>query len=174
MPPSLSYEHRQLRRVHAEHHATLVVDTMRTTFSLDIPSDATPAFRISMPAKREEEEEEEGGLEWKVRMSFLVAVGKGEMRHLEKKGSPGGWGTSWRASESLAPFGRCDTAPTSKRESSSSWGSVFGLGGGAGVVEDEDGARWERVELETVECEVGVPVWPGATMFRAAESHFEA
>ena len=41
-------------------------------------------------------------------------------------------------------------------------------------MEDEDGVRWETVGLETVECEIGVTVWPGATMFRAIESQFEA
>jgi len=177
MPSSLTEEPRQLRRVHAEYHAALVPDTMRTSFSLDIPSDATPAFRISMS---KEEEEYLGGLEWKVRMSFLVAVGKRELRHLTKNGtSSGGWGTSWSASASLAPFGRTSEPVPSAGTAGSGWGSVFtspflGSGAAGKVVDDEDGGRWERVELQTVECEVGVTVWPGATMFRAVESHFEA
>ncbi|KAI3602341.1 retrograde golgi transport protein rgp1-like protein [Moniliophthora roreri] len=36
----------QLKRVHAEHHTNFVLGSLRTTFSLDIPSDATPAFQV--------------------------------------------------------------------------------------------------------------------------------
>ncbi|KAJ8454968.1 hypothetical protein ONZ45_g19100 [Pleurotus djamor] len=44
-PPSTS---RHLRRVHAEHYSAFVASTLRTTFSLDIPSDASPAFQIDV------------------------------------------------------------------------------------------------------------------------------
>ncbi|KNZ75718.1 Retrograde Golgi transport protein RGP1 like protein [Termitomyces sp. J132] len=57
---------RQLKRVHAEHHSSHLLSTLRTTFTLDIPSDAAPAFQVRVgqdvpggPVTRF------GGLEWK-------------------------------------------------------------------------------------------------------------
>ncbi|KAG6876531.1 hypothetical protein C0993_002420 [Termitomyces sp. T159_Od127] len=39
---------RQLKRVHAEHHAAHLLATLRTTFALDIPADAAPAFQLRL------------------------------------------------------------------------------------------------------------------------------
>lgn len=66
---------RQLKRVHAEHHSSHLLSTLRTTFTLDIPADAAPAFQVRVgqdvpggPVTAF------GGLEWKVRLCLLVAV----------------------------------------------------------------------------------------------------
>src|SRR5258707_15705558 len=58
-----------MRRMHAEHHASFMPQTLRTTFALDIPPDATPSFRLSLGGKQSE-----GVLAWKVRLCLLVAV----------------------------------------------------------------------------------------------------
>lgn len=93
------------------------MDTQRASFALDIPADGTPAFGITAydPA------EGKGGLVWKVRMNFLVAVaaaapysaspdsGGETIRNLVKDGPRGEWGLSLRASDSLAPLGRVST-----------------------------------------------------------------
>ncbi|KAK7464716.1 Golgi membrane exchange factor (Ric1p-Rgp1p) subunit [Stygiomarasmius scandens] len=47
-PRSGSPASRQLKRVHAEHYSSFVLSTLRTTFSLDIPSDASAAFQIKV------------------------------------------------------------------------------------------------------------------------------
>jgi RAB6A-GEF complex partner protein 2 len=44
---------RQLKRVHAEHHSAFVLSTLRTTFSLDIPSDGSAAFQIKVGGNEE-------------------------------------------------------------------------------------------------------------------------
>jgi RAB6A-GEF complex partner protein 2 len=38
----------QPRRVHAEHHAAFVQSALRTSFALDIPSDASPSFQVEI------------------------------------------------------------------------------------------------------------------------------
>ncbi|THU96699.1 Rgp1-domain-containing protein [Dendrothele bispora CBS 962.96] len=47
-PSSGSPGSRELKRVHAEHYSSFVLLTMRTTFSLDIPSNASAAFQIKV------------------------------------------------------------------------------------------------------------------------------
>ena len=75
---------RHLRRADAEFHASFTLNTLRTTFSLDIPSDASPAFQIRVgtpPASSSLETPNSaapprtpGGLEWKVRLCLLVGI----------------------------------------------------------------------------------------------------
>lgn len=114
---------RHLRKVHAEHHASLIASTTRTTFSLDIPSDASPAFQcdviggnVGKPAAAGA-----GGLEWKVRLCLLVAVASpsaregvdgSRVKHMVQDGPRGGWGSSWRATDSIAPLERTDVVHT--------------------------------------------------------------
>lgn len=57
----------ELRRTHAEYRTSYALHTARMPFSLDIPSDATPAFALAAGEGRA------GGLEWRVRLAFLVA-----------------------------------------------------------------------------------------------------
>ena len=73
---------RHLKRIHAEHHSSFTLNTLRTTFSLDIPSDASPAFRVCVGAGTggSGSASASGGLEWKVRLCLLVAVAKEEAK----------------------------------------------------------------------------------------------
>ncbi|KAI0307460.1 Rgp1-domain-containing protein [Multifurca ochricompacta] len=89
-----------MRRVHAEHHASFMPQTLRTTFALDIPSDAAPAFRLSLGGASSE-----GGLAWKVRLCLLVAVATpdAQVRCMEREGPRGQWGSTWIATDTLAP-----------------------------------------------------------------------
>ncbi|THU96690.1 hypothetical protein K435DRAFT_858322 [Dendrothele bispora CBS 962.96] len=47
-PSSGSPADRELKRFHAEHYGSFVLSTMRTTFSLDIPSDVSAVFPIKV------------------------------------------------------------------------------------------------------------------------------
>lgn len=150
---------RHLRRVHAEHHSSFVLSTLRTTFSLDIPSDATPAFQIKVGT--DTTSPKPGGLEWKVRLCLLVAVvpesseagSEGvRMKSLLRDGIRGEWGSSWRATASIAPLdkpvrGRLDApqSPTSSRSWTSFITSSF-LGGSEREYHDGDEADDEEDE----------------------------
>ncbi|KIK65894.1 hypothetical protein GYMLUDRAFT_70155 [Collybiopsis luxurians FD-317 M1] len=111
---------RQLKRVHVEHHSSFVLSTLRTTFALDIPSDASPAFQIKVGDDTEhllgstqpKPTRFEGGLEWKVRLCLLVAVAKESsdsgtegvrFKSLVRDGARGEWGSAWRAPADAAP-----------------------------------------------------------------------
>jgi len=82
-----------LRRVHGEHHDSQTAHTRRTTFALDIPSDGVPAFRIANEAG---DGEQLGGLEWRLRICFLVAE---EGLSMAKESGAGEWGETWTASD---------------------------------------------------------------------------
>ncbi|KZT24659.1 Rgp1-domain-containing protein [Neolentinus lepideus HHB14362 ss-1] len=177
---------RQLRRVHAEHHSSFIPSMLRTTFALDIPPDASPAFQVGL-------EDGSGGLEWKVRLCLLVAVaspGEGiKLKQLVRDGPRGEWAASWRASSSIAPMERLD--PRNQNQTTTpmmSWASYFAsfvgaAGEGTGYhdgdedVEDVEGKddqdRWQELKVETVECEVPIKVWPGNTAFKAMEVVFD-
>ncbi|KAF8508516.1 Rgp1-domain-containing protein [Gautieria morchelliformis] len=178
-----------VRRVHAEHHSTLVADMRRVTFALDIPSDASPAFEVGQgPNGRT------GGLEWKVRLCLLVsaatgtgsAKGKGravEVRGLVRDGPAGEWGTSWRASESLTPMERVRAPPPEQplQKTPRSWLAIFntfanGTYHDADEQEDEDNeddGEWAEMSAETVECLVPIRIFAGNTAFRAMEIMFD-
>ncbi|RPD58460.1 Rgp1-domain-containing protein [Lentinus tigrinus ALCF2SS1-6] len=115
---------RHLRRVHAEHHSCFMPATLRTTFSLDIPPDASPAFETTFDESSiggvdrinlRKPKSSPGGLEWKVRLCLLVAIASpnaregpegGRTRHLVRDGSRGQWGSSWKAAQTIAPLER--------------------------------------------------------------------
>ena len=118
--PTLS---RHMRRVHAEHHSCFMAATLRTTFSLDIPPDASPAFEAAYEEERldadpmslRKPKPKSGGLEWKVRLCLLVAIASpnaregpdgARTRHLVQDGPRGQWGSSWKAAQTIAPFER--------------------------------------------------------------------
>ncbi|KZT09076.1 Rgp1-domain-containing protein [Laetiporus sulphureus 93-53] len=194
---------RQLRRVHAEHHNSFMPATLRTTFALDIPPDATPAFQVDVSAGPDHRP---GGLEWKVRLCLLVAVaqptskeGPGglRLRHLVRDGPGGEWGSSWKAAWTIAPMERPDlhaeaeaaNAPGQMPSASGSWLSYFtapllgpatGYHDGDEVDEEKEGddtvgeeGEWREVRTEVVECEVPIRVWPGNTAFKATEVIFD-
>ena len=174
-----------LRRVHAEHHSSLVSDMRRVAFALDIPSDASPAFEVAQDVSGLI-----GGLEWKVRICLLVSVatgpgsakGKGravEVRSLVRDGLAGEWGTSWRASENIAPMELLRPPPSepSPRKTTNSWAAIFSpFARGTyndGDKEDEEDEDWAEMSVETVECTVPLRVFAGNTAFRALEVMFE-
>ncbi|PFH46889.1 hypothetical protein AMATHDRAFT_68853 [Amanita thiersii Skay4041] len=98
-----------LKRTHAEHHQSFLAATLRTSFVLDIPSDASPAFQVGVGG----EDDVLGGLEWRVRLCLLVAVVSEDasegtegvrVKGMERDGERGVWGSSWTATESVAPM----------------------------------------------------------------------
>ncbi|KXN88037.1 Protein sat1 [Leucoagaricus sp. SymC.cos] len=123
---------KNLRCAYAEHHASFTLNTLRTTFALDIPSDASPAFQVNMsdseltntntfspllpshtPPTSSPQAHTLGGLEWKVRLCLLVAISSSTsdpgtegvyFKSLERDGPRGEWGSSWRAPKNLAPM----------------------------------------------------------------------
>ena len=110
-----------MRRMHAEHHASFMPQTLRTTFALDIPSDATPSFRLSLGKPSSEGE---GGLAWKVRLCLLVAVAApdAQVRGMVRDGPRGHWGSTWVPTDTLAPRERLPPTklPAEKQPPSSS------------------------------------------------------
>jgi len=131
---------RHLRRVHAEHHCSFTASTLRTTFALDIPSDASPAFQVRVGMNQPGGPFTTfGGLEWKVRLCLLVAVADESsevgtegvrIKQLLKDGPRGEWGSSWRAPPSMAPMQKPPKpdslfAPPQPADKPRSWGSIL-------------------------------------------------
>ncbi|KIL62218.1 hypothetical protein M378DRAFT_129177 [Amanita muscaria Koide BX008] len=202
LPSSLSpFSLEAMTRVHAEQHQSLVMSVLRTTFSLDIPSDAAPAFQVGVG-----DETRDGGLEWRVRLSLLVAIAKEDVsagtegvgiKGMVRDGPRGEWGSSWRASESVAPLQKMDHQEARIKDSSSGRGwawylasTILGvpsteeetlsdsdeydgikadLGGGVGRGVRYGGGEsgWKAMATEVVECTVPVSVWAGNTAFKA-------
>ncbi|KAI8983332.1 Rgp1-domain-containing protein [Trametes punicea] len=121
---------RHLRRVHAEHHSSFTAATLRTTFSLTIPPDASPAFQASLDEQALNPSDpispgrgnssRPGGLEWKVRFCLLVAIPSPQsregpegvrLRQLVRDGPRGQWGSSWKAARTIAPLERAGPPP---------------------------------------------------------------
>jgi len=190
---------RQLRRTHAEHHSSLVSSTLRTIFALDIPPDASPAFQIDVQGEPGYLEPPipvgPGGLEWKVRLCLLVAVGSDQSRRgtsgvrlktLVPDGPSGEWGITWRGAPSIAPLEQINGATTIDTPNGlRSWASYLAspfTGAGSERYRDGDGLdeedereaeeEWSTVKVETVECEVPIKVWPGNTAFKASDVVF--
>jgi len=190
---------RLLRRTLAEHHSSLMSSTLRATFALDIPPDASPAFQIEVQSEPGYLEPPipvgPGGLEWKVRLCLLVAVASDQSRKgvngvrlktLIRDGPSGEWGDSWRGAPSISPLEQIDDAtavgtPNGLRSWASYLASPF-TGSGSeryhgGNELDEGDEReaeeeWSPVKVETVECEVPIKVWPGNTAFKASDVVF--
>lgn len=177
-----------VRRVHAEHHSSLVVDMRRVSFGLDIPSDESPGFDVCG----------EGGLEWKLRLCLLVSVGTGgkgkgkgravEVKAMMRDGSPGEWGRGWRAREELVPMERrvplmsSPATPTPPSSRLGVWtammnpfltGSYHDADEGEDSDSESESSGWAEMGIETIECVVPVRVYPGNTAFRALEVVFE-
>ncbi|KAJ7115241.1 Rgp1-domain-containing protein [Mycena epipterygia] len=117
-PPSTPATGQYLRRAHAEHHAQFVLGTLRLGFSLDIPSDGSPAFGVvaSGVAAGADDGGSAGGLEWLVRLCLLVGVAqaesdagtegvraKGLVRDADGRGT---WVSAWRAPTRLGVLER--------------------------------------------------------------------
>ena len=97
--------------------------TLRMTFSLDIPPDASPAFEAAYeephldvdPVNGRKPKPKSGGVEWKVRLCLLGAIAapsaregpnRARTRHLVRDGRRGQWGSSWKAAQTIAPLER--------------------------------------------------------------------
>ncbi|KAF9007869.1 Rgp1-domain-containing protein [Cyathus striatus] len=156
-PPSAS---RHLRRAHAEHYASFTLNTLRTTFSLDIPSDAAPVFGVSIPSVGEVplgtgRENGAGRVEWKVRLCLLVAVASPSaatgtegvvFKSLVRDGPRGEWGSPFRAPRSLAPLEK-PTLASSPSGQKSTWTSFFsGVFAGEREYHDGDDLAFEEEE----------------------------
>lgn len=191
---------RHMRRVHAEHHASLVSSVLRTTFALDIPSDASPAFQVQLgdAGRGSKPSAIVGGLLWRVRLSLLVAVAAESsqisadgvrLKQLVQDGPAGEWGTSYKAYPFIAPKER-PRKDDQTVQPSSTWtqflvSSFLGTAereyhdGDEEVEEEEpkpkgdDEDEWTDVRVETVECEVPINVWPGNTAFKAMDVVFD-
>ncbi|EIN13130.1 Rgp1-domain-containing protein [Punctularia strigosozonata HHB-11173 SS5] len=151
-PVATSAKH--ARRVHAEHHASFVKAALRTTFALDIPSDAAPAFGVEVGeiaggggeggagggGAGEGKGKGKGGLEWRVRLYLLVAVAEegAKVKGLRADGEGGEWGSSWKATEGMAPMQKRPPPPPPPppppMPSSSPGKTQEGAGAGAGAV----------------------------------------
>ena len=134
-----------LVRTHADFNAGYVNHTGRLAFNLDIPSDGTPGFAFGAAA-----EEGDGGVEWRIRLAFLVTS---PSRHGERGGEARsvlvsaneGDNRFYEATPSLAPI-------------------EVGVGGaGREMTEEEMGT-------ETVECEIPIKVLPGNTALKVRPS----
>lgn len=88
-----------IRRVQGEQHEDMVLNLQQTFFALDIPSDASPGFGLRLGA------EMDGGLEWRVRICFLVGDGSGQM---DDVGVEGEWAGSFSAGDGAA-LGKLET-----------------------------------------------------------------
>ncbi|GJJ07832.1 hypothetical protein Clacol_002037 [Clathrus columnatus] len=79
-PPWLSSSTSQaIRRIHTDYQSSGTVNSRRVAFSLDIPSDGSPGFGVFARGGSENdghpvEPTTNGGHEWKVRLTLLVAV----------------------------------------------------------------------------------------------------
>jgi len=193
-------------RVHAEHHSSFVLSSLRTTFTLDIPSDASPAFQVKI-GDGSPVPTPTGGLEWKVRLCLSVAVAAESsvvspegvrIKHLVRDGQRGEWGSSWKATASIAPMEHPDDSMKNSSQQTQTWGQFLsasflgtenddhdedGEGMSGEGVWDGDGESqrdfgggdegWKDIKVETVECEVPIKVWPGNTAFKATDVVFD-
>lgn len=156
LPPSASSSGRvkqpELRKVHAEHRSAYAMHTARIAFSLDIPSDATPAFSLMAGDGKA------GGLEWRVRLSFLVAVPPGRRKSMDAR-------RSLARSRSRTPPPRTSTAthllPTDGDADNTPYTAAPAL---VPFMRDGHG-DYVETGAETVECEVPVSVLAGNTAF---------
>lgn len=122
-----------LSRTHADHISSLTIDISRLALSLDIPSDATPAFSLAAGPGGH------GGLQWRVRLVFLVA-------------SPNGDGAGRHEAVHLAP-NHTDSDNT----------AYTALDALTPVLQHHK--EWRDMVVETVECDVPVTVLAGNTAF---------
>lgn len=133
--------HPTLVRTHTDFSSGYVNQTQRLAFNLDIPSDATPGFSFGAG-----EEKGEGGVEWKIRLAFLVSApltSRGERPSPMLVSAKEGDNKFYTANPSLAP--------------------VILVRNGEGK---SGGGAVEEMETETVECEIPIKVLPGNNTFK--------
>ncbi|EKM77019.1 hypothetical protein AGABI1DRAFT_130745 [Agaricus bisporus var. burnettii JB137-S8] len=154
---------RGLKKAYAEHYAAFTSNMLRTTFALDIPSDASPAFRVKIDDGDHDDHDDGsdndddtdnasmGGLEWKIRLCLLVAVASEDsdkgtegvmFRCLERDGGRGEWGSAWCAPKRFVPLEKKREKPVGRRKERR-------------VVEGEEGKNnntrsWTRVLVDSM------------------------
>nr|XP_019042675.1 hypothetical protein I302_08379 [Kwoniella bestiolae CBS 10118]OCF21605.1 hypothetical protein I302_08379 [Kwoniella bestiolae CBS 10118] len=167
-----------LGRLQAEHRSSYAISSSRLAFSLDIPSDATPGFSLAAG-----DDDGKGGLQWKVKLQFVVAVPphnqhtsthrrsqsaiRGEKPNTPKKGkneainlipkhgmSNDNDNKFYSASTTLTPLLHTSDPPR-----------LNGTADEKGYNGDRPLARWQEMKTELVECEVPVKVLAGNTAF---------
>jgi hypothetical protein len=141
-----------LARLHAEHRSSYTVNTSRLSFSLDIPSDATPDFGITAGP-----EGFKGGVEWRLRIAFLVAVPR---HHHHKHHDRHDNDQKHSNAVHLLPL------PEGANDIDNTFfAASTGLPPLVPVMQDGEQVAWEECKVETVECEVPLRVIPGNTAF---------
>lgn len=139
-----------LARLHAEYRSSYTVNTSRLSFSLDIPSDATPDFGIMAG-----QEGRRGGVEWRLRIAFLVAVSR-RSRHK----------SHGQDVEKLDIVSHLLPLPEGTNDSDNTfYAASTGLSPVRPIIQDGEQIAWEECKVETVECEVPLRVIPGNTAF---------
>ncbi|KAL7423923.1 Golgi membrane exchange factor (Ric1p-Rgp1p) subunit [Cryptotrichosporon argae] len=140
--------HPHLSRLHAEHRASFCPQTARLAFSLDIPSDATPAFALAAG----DGDGTLGGLEWKVRLAFLVSAPPRHSVDLD------------RAAGTASKPGKRQHATHLVPTPSDADNAAYAAGHSLSVLHARRGAL-EEARTEVVECDVPVTVLAGNTAF---------
>ena len=115
-----------------------------------------------------------------------------KLKHLVQVGHRGEWGSSWKAARTIGPSerlplqSRVEPAVASKSWTSMLTSALLGSsepdnqyhdgdedidGSEAGDLEADMGDEddWKELQVEMVECEVPIKVWPGNTAFKANE-----
>lgn len=131
-------KHPNLSKLHAEFRASYTVNTSRLSFSLDIPSDSTPDFHITAG-----NDGLKGGLEWKLRISFLVAI----------------------PHRKSAPVHLLPLPDNINDDDNIFYAASTGLSPLVPIKEHGEQVAWEEMKVETVECEVPIKVLAGNTAF---------
>lgn len=137
-----------LARLHAEHRSAYTVNTSRLSFSLDIPSDSTPDFAITAG-----DESGQGGLQWRLRIAFLVSMPSRKHHHQQQRHS------------SKPPVHVLPLPERSNDPDNSFFAASTGLPPLVPVLEDGKQVAWAEMKVETVECEVPIKVLAGNTAF---------
>jgi hypothetical protein len=154
-------KHPALSRLHAEHRSAYTVNTSRLSFSLDIPSDSTPDFAITAGDDRRR-----GGLQWKLRIAFLVSAPSHRQKH-HSHGHEHEHDTRKQAPIHLLPLPETLNDPDNALYAAST-----GLSPLVPVIEGGKQVAWEEMKIETVECEVPIKVLAGNTAFVVRPSTF--
>lgn len=146
-------KHPQLSRLHAEHRSAYTLNTSRLSFSLDIPSDSTPDFAITAgDGKR-------GGLQWKLRISFLVSAPNQHHNHKHRDHH------RQHNDKEQTPVHLLPLPETSNDPDNTLYAASTGLSPLLPVNEGGKQVAWEEMKVETVECEVPIKVLAGNTAF---------
>ncbi|KAL1405293.1 Golgi membrane exchange factor (Ric1p-Rgp1p) subunit [Vanrija albida] len=177
LPPSASHAGKarspELRRMHADSQSGYALHTSRISFTLDIPSDATPAFGVAAGG-----EGRPGGVEWRVRLAFLVSSPPSPKGNGHARRSSVGGRKSADARRSSSPEKR---KSEDKRRPATSSISLLPVATGDGDNQPfvasaglaplfapggtTNPELWAETRAETVECEVPVQVLAGSTAF---------